>query len=321
MQSNMIWAYLIQLGENMWGDTTTVDQPPFHRVPFHPVLGVDDEVWQKVIDFLPAQGFNTVVIDIGDALLYESHPEISIPGAWSKDKLKDELAHMRAIGLTPIPKLNFSAGHDAWMKDYARMVSTPKYYEVCEALIREVAELFDYPSLFHLGLDEETAQMQAGYEFCCVRQEALWWHDVYFFFDCCQKVGARPWVWADPCWSCNGHQEEYLRKMPKSVLQSNWVYAPMRRNADGSFRDCQYEAYLTLEKAGFDQVPTVSTWQGRLENARVTMELAKAHFAPDRAKGFMTAPWRFTHRDNLYALLNDAYCFGQGKQAVYPEIL
>ena len=24
MRSDMIWAYLIQLGENMWGDTTTV---------------------------------------------------------------------------------------------------------------------------------------------------------------------------------------------------------------------------------------------------------------------------------------------------------
>ena len=319
MRSDMIWAYLIQLGENMWGDTTTVDRPPFHRVPFQPVLGVDDAVWRQVIDFLPAQGFNTVLIDIGDAILYDSHPEISIAGAWSKDKLKQELDHMRSIGLTPIPKLNFSAGHDAWMKNYARMVSTPQYYQVCEDLIREVAELFGFPSLFHLGLDEETAQMQAGYDFCCVRQQELWWHDVYYLFDCCQKVGARPWVWADPCWSCHGHQEEYLRKMPKSVLQSNWFYAPMRRNADGTFRDCQYESYLTLDQAGFDQVPTVSTWQGRLENARVTMELAKNTFAPERVKGFMTAPWQFTRPDRLYALLNDAYCFGQGKLAIYPE--
>lgn len=33
----------------------------------------------------------------------------------------------------------------------------------------------------------------------------------------------------------------------------------------------------------------------------------------------MTAPWQFTHTDKLYALLNDAYCFGQGKLAIYPE--
>lgn len=319
MRSEMIWAYMIQLGENMWGDTTTVDQPPFHRVPFHPTLGTDDAVWRQVIDFLPAQGFNTIVIDIGDAILYESHPEISIRGAWSKDKLKQELDHMRAIGLTPIPKLNFSAGHDAWMGIYARMVSTPQYYQVCEDLIKEVAELFSYPELFHLGMDEETAKMQAGYEFCCVRQQDLWWHDLFFLFDCCQKVGARPWVWADACWSCYGHQELYLKKMPKSVLQSNWVYARMTRNEDGSFRDCEYEAYLTLDQAGFEQVPTVSTWQGRMENAKVTMELARSSFAPERTKGFMTAPWQFTHSDMLYALLNDAYCFGQGKRAVYPE--
>lgn len=316
MKHDMIWAYLIHLSDNMWGDT----EESTSGSPFHPQLKVDRNVWRQVIDFLPAQGFNTVLIDVGDAIQYDSHPEISVEGAWSKDMLKQELAHMRSIGLTPIPKLNFSAGHDAWMGVYSRMVSTPQYYQVCEDLIKEVAELFGYPALFHLGMDEENAEMQRHYAYCCIRQHDLWWHDLYFLFDCCQKVGARPWVWADACWTYFGHQEEYLAKMPKSVLQSNWWYKALVREKDGSISDFRYQGYLALEQAGFEQVPTVSTVWGCMENAKQTMELAKTEFAPERAKGFMTAPWRFTYTEELYFLLNDAYRFGLGKQAVYPEL-
>ena len=110
----MMWAYMIQLGVYLWG----ADGGTRRWAPFFPQLNTDDAVWREVIDFLPSQGFNTVLIDIGDAIQYESHPEISIPGAWSKDKLKKELDYMRSIGLTPLPKLNFSAGHKAWLKEY-----------------------------------------------------------------------------------------------------------------------------------------------------------------------------------------------------------
>lgn len=96
---------------------------------------------------------------------------------------------MRSLGLTPIPKLNFSTGHDAWLKEYSRMVSTPVYYQVCEDLIKEVAEAFDYPEYFHLGLDEEDAKNQRRLSYCCIRQGDLWWHDAYFFFDICEKRG------------------------------------------------------------------------------------------------------------------------------------
>ena len=65
---------------------------------------------------------------------------------------------LRALGIEPLPKLNFSTCHDAWLGPYSRMVSTPAYYDVCRDLIDEVAELFGGPRFFHLGMDEETAQ-------------------------------------------------------------------------------------------------------------------------------------------------------------------
>ena len=159
MKNHMIWAYLIHLSANMWGDTE--DSKAYE--PYRPQLITDDEVWKQTVDYLPSQGFNTLVIDLGDGVQYESHPEIAIPGAWSKDKLKAELDRIRSIGLTPLPKLNFSACHDIWMKDYSRMLSTKPYYEFCKDIITEVAELFGNPELFHLGLDEEVPELPRTY--------------------------------------------------------------------------------------------------------------------------------------------------------------
>lgn len=319
MESKMIFAYLIHLSDNMWGDIPK-DNADVPGSGYSQELYADYDTWRQLIDFLPAQGFNTVVIDLGDAVQYESHPEIAIKGAWSKDFLKQELEHMRSIGLTPIPKLNFSACHDAWMGIYSRMLCTPTYYQVCEDLIKEVAELFGYPALFHLGMDEENQSMQRNFEFCCIRQHDLWWRDLYFYFDVCQKVGTRPWVWADACWTYFGKQEEYLTKMPKSVLQSNWWYKPLERNKDGQIEDFRYQGYFALDRAGFDQVPTVSTIWGCVNNAQQTMELARQELNPALIKGFMTAPWRFTFPENIFDLKNDAFRFGLGKKAIYPEL-
>jgi hypothetical protein len=81
-------------------------------------------------------GMNMVVIDVGDAIEYASHPEISVKNAWSSTRLGEELARLRSLGLEPIPKLNFSTAHDQWLHDYSRMVSTPVYYKVCAEVIR-----------------------------------------------------------------------------------------------------------------------------------------------------------------------------------------
>ena len=113
-----------------------------------------------------------VLVDLGDAIKYESHPEIAVNNAWSTTKLKEELKKMRGMGLEPIPKLNFAAGHDAWLKKYSRMVSTDIYYGVCKDLIEEVSDLFDKPRLFHLGMDEENADDQRYLQLAVIRQHA-----------------------------------------------------------------------------------------------------------------------------------------------------
>ena len=78
--------------------------------------------------------------------------------------MRAEVKRLREMGLEPIPKLNFSTCHDTWLGPYARMVSTPKYYEVAKDLIAETIELFDKPRLFHLGMDEEDERNQRHHE-------------------------------------------------------------------------------------------------------------------------------------------------------------
>ena len=171
----MIWANLIHLSTNMWSDAEALEWKTKNEcVTYCPTLRFDTKVWNALLRRMADAGLNMVVLDLGDGVRYESHPEIAVRRAWSPERLRRELAKMRELGLEPIPKLNFSTAHDTWMGPYARQVSSDAYYGVCRDLIREVTDLFDKPRFFHLGMDEETASHQRLYEYVVLRQGDLW---------------------------------------------------------------------------------------------------------------------------------------------------
>ncbi len=247
----------------------------------------DEKLWRALLGRMAAVGMNMVVIDLGDAVKYRSHPEIAVEGAWTPARLKRELKRIRGLGLEPIPKLNFSACHDLWLGPYERQLSTEAYYRVCRDLIREVGELFHQPRLFHLGMDEETANKQRHLEYIVVRQHDLWWHDLKFLADQVGAAGSRAWIWSDYIW---GHAEEFARKMPKRILQSNWYYGTSFSRKIGFV-----QAYDQLEALGYDQVPTVSNCDCD-ENMAKTVRFCRKHISPRRLLGFLQTPWRPTTR-------------------------
>jgi len=266
----------------MWEDRF---EPTQRRRCYNPRLRFDEKLWKTLLKKMVDAGMNTVVIDLGDGVMYASHPEIAVKGAWSTAKLRRELASMRKMGLEPLPKLNFSTCHDAWLGEYARCVSTDTYYGVVRDLIAEVIELFDTPRLFHLGMDEETTNHQRYYEYLVVRQFDLWWHDLYFYVKEVERGGARAWVWSDYLWH---HPKEFMKKMPKSVVQSNWYY--------GESFDTKLErvkAYLDLERKGYDQIPTGSN-HSCADNLPRTARFAREHIRLKRLLGFLQTPWRPT---------------------------
>lgn len=286
----MIWANLLHLSYNMWIDREAPELVGYGQIIIGgPKLRFDKPVWDDLLPKMAENGVNMLVIDLGDGVKYASHPEIAVEGAWSVDELKAELAKLRKLGIEPIPKLNFSCTHDLWLGPYSRMVSTPKYYEVCADLISECMDIFDNPRLFHLGMDEETFGHQVHQSYVVIRQYDLWWHDLMFLVEQVEKRGAQAWIWSDFIWN---HEEEFLKRMPKSILQSNWYYDPSLE-PDTEPHKTYVRAYNTLEANGYDQVPTGSN-HSTPENFGNTVRWCKEHIAPERLKGFFQTIWRPT---------------------------
>ncbi|MBQ9430026.1 MAG: twin-arginine translocation signal domain-containing protein [Kiritimatiellae bacterium] len=298
------WGALLHFGTNMWSDVTPQHwgncktKEELETVAQADHLRFDESLWRELTGKMKDIGMNRLVIDVGEGIELPSHPELAVKGSWKPDRMRAELKRLRGMGLEPIPKLNFSTAHDIWLKDYSRMISTPTYYKVCADVIRDVCEIFDKPPLFHLGYDEETAGHQSQYEFLVVRQGDLWWHDFLFFVDTVEKLGMRPWIWSDYYWH---HPDLFLKKMPKSVMQSNWYYGAKFEDAEGSAKT-HVQGFIDLDRAGFDQIPCGSNWSCD-ENFPKLVAFCKKNLAPERLKGFLMAPWFFTNPNSRTRLL------------------
>jgi hypothetical protein len=288
----MIWANLLHLSYNFWRDRIVPeDADTLAHLTAQPYLRCDRNLWNDITNRMSEIGMNMLVIDVGDAVQFSSHPEIAVEGAWTIPQLKDELSRLRDLGLEPIPKLNFSTAHDVWLKEYSRMVSTSAYYNVCRDLIAETAELFDAPRFFHLGMDEETSAHQAQYAYAVMRQHELWWHDLFILADAVEAAGARPWIWSDYIWH---HEEEFLQKMPQKILQSNWYYGNRFKDfPSGDLQKIYVNSYNILDQHQYDQIPTGSNWNNDI-NFGDTVKYCIKNIAADRLLGFLMAPWART---------------------------
>lgn len=320
MKKNDIWAFLIHLSWHMWDDPSSQSWGMYLKPGWSDDNECDLEVWDNVIRQLPAYGTNTVLIDVGDAVQYDSHPEISAPDAWSKAFLRQKLDEIRALGMTPIPKLNFSACHDAWLKHYGRMVSTPQYYQVCADLIEEVCEIFDRPALFHLGMDEETDYYQRNNEMTVCRNGALWEHDLEFFCAQCEKHGARPWIWS--AFLTKFHREYLETKCSHNILMSTGYYRKIENNLSEQKVLPQDiigpDQVELLDRLGFEQVVLTSTW-GFKSSTLQMLRLAQDKVDPSRLLGFITAPWLKTEKREYHGLLHGACKLYYEREKVFPE--
>jgi hypothetical protein len=302
---NKLWGCLLHLSYNFWVEYSS---PSPYR-GYRPYLQLSEALWNDATESMAKQGMNMVVIDLGDGVKYDSHPEIGVNNAWSTTRLRKELDRLRKMGIEPIPKLNFSAGHDIWLGEYSRMVSTQKYYDVCSDLIKEVSELFDKPRFFHLGMDEENAEDQRYLNYVVIRQHDLWWHDFNLLVEQVEKHGSRAWIWSDYLWK---HADDFFKKMPKSVLQSNWYYSE-------SFDEklTPVKAYLDLESYGYDQIPTGGFYRKNDQDEKNMMNTVKfctEKIADPHLLGFLQTFWAPTTEDNRRNILKAITLIGDAKK-------
>ena len=256
------------------------------RNPASPKLRFDYKVYREYLEDMKRCGVNTIVIDVGDALKYKSHPEIAVEDAFTYEEMERELDYMAEMGFELIPKLNFSTAHDVWMKEYSRMVSTKKYYEVVRDLIDEVIELFK-PRYFHIGMDEETPDGQGGYDYVVVRRNDLWWHDLYYYVDCIEKHGVRAMMWSD---YARHKPDEFIEKCPKSVVQNVWYYFIEYGEGIEEKYQIRIMPFDVFEKAGFDQMPAGSCCYHE-ECLPMLVDYCTEHISAEHLLGFMQTTW------------------------------
>ena len=303
-----IRAMLLQLGMNMWCDWFPEGvTPPWNKNRYRKPcleLAARDEVWRQVTDHMAARKLNMAVIDIGEAMVFPSHPELAIKGSWTPEKMRRELDRLRGLGLEPIPKLNFSSTHNGWLKHYRRIMSTPAYDKVCADVIRDTVEIFGKPRFFHIGYDEESAQHQVNeghFHLVLARQGDLWKRDLLQIVGAVEKCGPRAWMWSDYGWD----HADFYEWCPKSVVMSNWFYD----EAHGGFELAEnktddrkiLQAYLDLDRHGFDQIPCGTNWCGWKRRELKCggddimgslVKVCRRDISAAHLKGFMIAPWK-----------------------------
>ena len=296
-----IRSVLLHWGLNMWGESLPPDikGPLAHSRLCNDEVKFSDKAWNTLVDDMVAKKMNMVIIDLGEFPVYQSHPELALPGSRSPDWIRGEVRRLKALGLEPIPKLNFSTGHDAWLGEYSRMITTKKYYQVCRDVIKDTAEMFDHPRFLHIGYDEEKIDFQYGFQ--CVRVGEMWWHDFLFFVKTVEANGMRPWMWSDYGWD----HADFVEKCPKQVLQSNWNYSDLDGYDLSKFKPDNrrfkiLKLFIDLDKVGFDQVPCGSNWKSKRykkEGPAVNNSIAglvkfcRENVSAEHLKGFMMAPW------------------------------
>lgn len=303
-----IRSVLLHLGYNMWCDwyPEDFDMSKISNGLPDKKLRCDDGIWRAATGHMVKKGMNQLVVDVGEGLVYPSHPELAIEGSWSPEKLAGEVDRLRSLGLEVIPKLNFSTTHSGWMKHYRRMVSTPQYYRLCEDLLGDLNEIFGRPRYIHIGCDEEDAAWHLLHSksrlYVLARRGEMWKYDFLHLVNTIEGLGARAWAWSDYGWD----HPDFIEWCPKSVLLSNWYYDEglggfdLANNAVAEDKK-RLSQYSQLEAAGYDQVPCGTNWVGwKRKKTNVgaddvigsLVKYGRKTISAKHLKGFMMAPWK-----------------------------
>ena len=330
-----IWGVLVHLGRNMWSEKNMQTK-----------LSWDTELWDQVVEKCVQWGLNTKVMDVGEGVVFSSHPELSIEGSWTSEQVKEEVHRLRELGIQLIPKLNFSATHDAWLGVYGRMVSTPAYYHVCRELIHEAYEIFDHPEYIHIGMDEENWKHanDGGKYMTVIRRDELLINDIKYLSDCVKETGAKCHMWHDPF---ADYPELAHGGIPKDVVPNVWNYYHYTKKRRTKIADQPDNVREYYEKAfvlryGYtieyvEQDPHVtkgieaigrfqeegrhfliatSNWSIKTCDEDAAEYFKKECKEQSLLEGFMTAPWGYMDKQNE-RLLESIELLGKAKQIFY----
>ncbi len=300
------------IGHNMWFDKDTQLVMGEYYNKERDFVYFDRCAWDKIINELPALGVDTVILDLAEGIKYDCAPDLAIKGSIDKAEFKKMLDKLRALGITAIPKLDFSAAHDLWAGNYGKSAGTQLYRDFCKNIIDEVCELFGKPEYFHLGLADETIDYQRFYGTCVVRGPKAFWRDVYAMFDACRANGAKPIMYGDYF----GYEPQAFTKMlPRDVVIAARYSERIQPAEDEMGRDMRSKSQLAFEKLCEFDNELLLVGSGLPTRQNITDLFYYAKNNPDKKIiGVMSCSELPTVDVFDYALLNEAMRLGKGKE-------
>jgi hypothetical protein len=183
---------------------------------------IDIPLALEIIDAISRLGFNTLIIDCEDGLIYRSHPELTRRYSISRDALRQVLGYARKKRLELIPKLNFSQSryhrHSYWLKPYYAVFDTNRYWQVAFDLIEELVREFRPKRFFHIGMDEDdTRSLEQYVKAILMLRRRL------------NKLGLRAIMWNDTAFGRKRpwHTKKSLaaeHALTKDIVQVVWDY-------------------------------------------------------------------------------------------------
>ncbi len=322
-----IWAYLIHLGMNNWmeKDETPGAYEGAETVKSYFAHGGEEcsfrcasdkvrcnkKYFRAIVDKAAKAGVNTIVIDLAEGVKYESHPELAAEGAWTVAELSEEIAYIKGLGMDAVPSMDFSAAHDEWLGEYARMLSTPVYYKVVAELIKEVCGIFGTPKLFYIGMGDEDSATQSHYGISIVRHGDLWWHDFNYIVGQVEANGSVAWANVDRILT----DEDYLTRMSKKVIQGHYYRfmnddleeCRVKKETEPRYKE-RYEklaVFGKLDAAGFKMLP-IGTNYNYDDQFRHVVTATKKYASDENVLGYMMTTYVPT-LPALDVLFNEAF--------------
>ncbi len=327
MKTKPFKSVILYLGSNFWqkkGGEFPVDPEEFI---YRDKMYFDKATWDKVVDSLPEYNIDTVVIALGEGVVYDSHPELAVEGSWSKEMLKAELAKLKKMGIRAIPYENFSPTHNAWLKDYTYMVGTQKYMDICADIVKDVIDMFDTPDMFHLGFGTEGYQAKyldsKHFPITIVCKPFILAQYTKALFDICRARGVRPWMWADmKTVEEFGGDEEFCRIIPKDViLSSQYVQNPISIvDIDGKpvikTMNSEMEHFKKLSDWGYTQIPAVTR---RLHPSSPKNVILYTSMECKNIEGYLAQTLSNVVERKFYALMNCVQNFDVAYNTILDE--
>lgn len=187
---------------------------------------IDIKLALEIIDAIARVGFNLLIVDCADGLIYKSHPELARRYSISKAFLRRLLNYARERDLELVPKLNFSRSvyhrHNYWFRPYNKVFDTGEYWRIAFELIDELIEEFRPRRFFHIGMDEDDKRTPAQYiNAILTLRRGL------------KRRGLRPIIWNDT--AMGGSKPWHARKsqaaekeIPRDIVHVLWDYRHVR---------------------------------------------------------------------------------------------